>query len=77
VWEHKLKATKHALKTWLKKPIITPISLRQEAVHQLSDLQVEMDSKAIFKTYLEKEQDAQNKTLRAYHHEEKHWRLKS
>jgi hypothetical protein len=77
VWEHKLKATKHALKSWVKNPTNTPLSHRQEIVQQLSDLQVEMETKDIFNSDLEKEQVAQSKTFRAFRHEEEYWRLKS
>jgi hypothetical protein len=36
-----------------------------------------MESKVIFNSDLEKEQAAQNKTFRAFRHEEEYWRLKS
>jgi len=32
VWEKKLKATKHALKTWVKNPMNTPLGHRQETI---------------------------------------------
>jgi hypothetical protein len=70
VWEQRLKATKYALKSSVKNPINTPFSLRKENVHQLLDLQVEMESKVIFNSDLEKEQVAQRKNLRAFRHEE-------
>jgi hypothetical protein len=66
VWEKKLKATKHALKTWVKKPMNTPLRHRQETVQQLSDLQDEMETKDIFNSDLEKEQATQRKTFMCF-----------
>jgi len=77
MWKHKLKETKHALKSWVKNSANTPLSHRLETVQQLSDLQVEMETKDIFNSDLEKEQASQGKTLCAFRHEEEYWRLKS
>eukprot|EP00253_Pinus_taeda_P001754 PITA_01754 len=38
VWEQKLKATKYALKDWIRKPAPNPTSIRKEAVHTLENL---------------------------------------
>jgi hypothetical protein len=77
VWEKKLKATKQALKTWVKNPMNTPLGHRQETIQQLADLQVEMETKDIFSSDLEKEQAAQSKTFCVFRQEEEYWRLKS
>jgi hypothetical protein len=77
VWEKKLKATKYALKAWVKKPMNTPLIHIHETVQQLSDLQVEMEIKYFFNSDLEKEQGAQRKTFCAFRLEEEYWRLKS
>ena len=45
VWEHKLKLTKLALKSWLKNHNNTPTSQRKETVQLLEDLQLEMENK--------------------------------
>ena len=66
MWEKKLKATKHALKAWVKNPINTPLRHRKETVQQLSDLQVEMEIKDILNSDLEKEQASQRKTFCAF-----------
>jgi len=50
----------------------TPLRNIQETVQQLSDLQVEMEIKDIFNSYLEKEQATQRKTLCAFLHEEEY-----
>ena len=56
VWEHKLKATKLALKEWVKSLSNSPISFRKVAVQQLADLQLELESNGITTQALEKEQ---------------------
>ena len=47
VWEHKLKATKTALKEWIKNPIDSSTSHTKQNTKQLLDLQMEMDYKDI------------------------------
>jgi hypothetical protein len=59
VWEQKLKATKQALKDWIKKPTPTPTEQRREAVQSLQTLQIDMESKDIIVELLEKEIKAQ------------------
>jgi len=53
VWEQKLKATKQALKEWIKNPVPTPINTRKEAVYNLETLQTKMESKEITAELLE------------------------
>eukprot|EP00253_Pinus_taeda_P028388 PITA_28388 len=77
VWEQKLKATKQALKEWIKKPVPTPTSQRKEAVQTLQSLQTDMESKDITVDLLEKEIKAQRSTYRSFRMEEEYWRLKS
>ena len=36
VWEHKLKHTKYALKSWIKTPLTTPMSSRKESARVLA-----------------------------------------
>eukprot|EP00253_Pinus_taeda_P032424 PITA_32424 len=55
VWEQKLKATKLALKEWIRKPAPNPTSQRKEIVKLLETLQVEMESRDITPTLLHKE----------------------
>jgi hypothetical protein len=47
VWEHKLKATKTALKAWIKRPTDSPTSLRKQTTNQLLDLQLDLEHKDI------------------------------
>ncbi|WP_151816483.1 hypothetical protein, partial [Acinetobacter seifertii] len=47
IWEQKLKATKHALKEWIKNPNPTPTNQIKEAVQMLHSLQTEMENKDI------------------------------
>ena len=47
VWEHKIKLTKLALKSWIKKHNNTPSSHRKEIVQLLADLQSEKENKEI------------------------------
>lgn len=62
VWEKKLKATKQALKNWIKRPGPSPIEQRKESVHALQTLQTEMENKDITTELLEKETKAQRST---------------
>ena len=57
VWEQKLKATKVALKDWIKKPVKTPTTQRKESTHILENLQMEFEKKDINRTDLEEEQE--------------------
>jgi ribonuclease HI/exonuclease III len=77
VWEQKLKATKQALKEWIKNPVPTPINTRKEAVYNLETLQTEMESKEITAELLEQEIKAQSSTYRSLRKEEEYWRIKS
>jgi hypothetical protein len=77
VWEQKLKATKQALKDWIKKPAPTPTEQRREAVQSLQTLQTDMESKDITTEMLEKEIKAQRSTYQSFRREEEYWRLKS
>lgn len=61
VWEQKLKITKRALKKWIKEPSNSPTSNRKEIVQFLSNLQMDLESKEISASDLEKEQATQNK----------------
>jgi len=77
VWEQKLKATKIALKDWIKKPTSTPTSHHKFATQKLADLQVELENKEISNPDLVQEQEAQVKSYQSYPQEEEYWRLKS
>ena len=77
VWEQKLKATKQALKEWIKKPAPTPTKKRREAVQSLQTLQTEMESKDITAELLEKEIKEKRSTYQSFRKEEEYWRLKS
>eukprot|EP00253_Pinus_taeda_P003653 PITA_03653 len=77
VWEQKLKATKAALKEWVKTPPNTFNTYRKEAVQQLADLQLEMEGKDITMQQLEKEQVAQLTSFSSFRKEEEIWRFKS
>ena len=63
VWEKKLKATKAALKEWIKKPIKTPTTQRKESTQILENLQMEFEKKDINRSDLEEEQAAQAKSF--------------
>jgi exonuclease III len=77
VWEQKLKATKKALKDWIKKPVPTPTEHRKEAVQSLQNLQADMEDKDITAEVLEEEIKAQRATYQSFRSEEEYWRLKS
>ena len=59
VWEHKLKATKIALKEWVKSPSNTLTAHRKYFVQHLEYLQLDLESRDITNQELEKEQAAQ------------------
>ena len=59
VWEQKLKQIKYALKSWVKKPLMTPLSSRQESVHALAEIQLSMEDSEITKPHLDREQSTQ------------------
>eukprot|EP00253_Pinus_taeda_P028806 PITA_28806 len=63
VWEQKLKATKQALKEWIKKLAPNPTSQRKEIVQCLEALQVEMESRDITPMLLDKEDGDRNTTF--------------
>ena len=77
MWEQKLKATKVALKDWIKNPIKTPTTQRKESTQILENLQMEFEKKDINRTDLEEEQEAQAKTFLSFRQEEEFLRLKS
>eukprot|EP00253_Pinus_taeda_P004415 PITA_04415 len=77
VWEQKLKATKQALKDWIKKPIHTPTEQRKEAVQSLQTLQTDMETKEITTEVLETETQAQRSAHQSFRKEEEYWRIKS
>ena len=77
VWEQKLKATKYALKSWVKTPLHTPTTMKQEHVVKLTIIELGMEDGEITKTQLSLEQFAQIKTSQSFQLEEKHLRLKS
>ena len=72
VWEQKLKATKQALKEWIRKPAPNLISHRKEIVQSLEALQVEMDSAEITPALLDKEVKTQCSTFRSFQMEEEY-----
>ena len=77
VWEQKLKATKIALKYWVRNPNNTPTSHRKETIKLLENLQIDLDSREITHTELEKEQATQAKYVLSFQQEEEFLRLKS
>eukprot|EP00253_Pinus_taeda_P006725 PITA_06725 len=77
VWEQKLKATKQALKDWIKNPIHTPTEQRKEAVQSLQALQTDMEIKEITTEVLEIETQAQRSAHQSFRKEEEYWRIKS
>jgi len=77
VWEQKLKATKQALKNWIKKPGPSPTEQRKESVHALQTLQTKMEKKDVTTELLEKETKSQRSAHQTFRKEEEYWRLKS
>jgi len=77
VWEQKLKATKHALKEWIKKPAPNPASNRKEMVHTLEELQTDMENRDVTPALLDKEVKIQRSTFHSFRLEEEYWRIKS
>jgi hypothetical protein len=77
VWEQKLKATKQALKEWIKKPTPSPTDQRKEAVQSLQALQSDMEHKDITTELLDEEVKEQRTTFQSFRREEEYWRLKS
>ena len=77
VWEHKLKATKVALKDLVRNPNNTPIRHIKDSVMLLENLQIDLESKEITYTNLEKEKATQAKSFLSFRKEEMFWRLKS
>lgn len=43
VWEQKIKATKIAVKQWIKKPTVSPTTQRKHSTKQLLDLQMGLE----------------------------------
>eukprot|EP00253_Pinus_taeda_P034761 PITA_34761 len=77
VWEQKLKATKQALKDWIKKLVPNPTSERKENVQSLEALQAEMEKGEITPMLLDKEVKNQCSTYQSLRREEEYWRTKS
>eukprot|EP00253_Pinus_taeda_P028094 PITA_28094 len=77
VWEQKLKATKLALKNWVKKTVHPPTEQRKESVQAIQNLQTEMENIDITADLLEKETKAQCSAHHTFRKEEEYWRLKS
>ena len=77
VWEKKLKAMKIALKYWVRKPNNTPTRHKKEIVQLLENMQLELESKEITCSELEKEQAAQANSFLSFQQEEYFLRLKS
>ena len=72
VWERKLKNTKVALKNWVKISHKNPVSERKEAMENLENIQMEMEDSEITPALLEKEQQAQFNSFRAFKREEEY-----
>ena len=66
VWERKLKNTKVALKAWAKLSHKIPISERIVALSTLEKIQLEMEDSEITPALLEREQNAQFNSFRAF-----------
>jgi exonuclease III len=77
VWEQKLKATKQALKRWIKNPDPNPTSQRKEIVQSLDALQTEMEIREVTPLLLNEEVKTQCSSFRAFRMEEEYWRIKS
>ena len=77
VWEKKLKATKKALKEWLRNLPNPPSQQRKDEVQQLETLQIGMEGLHITLEILNKEAAYQRNTHQAFRREEEYWRLKS
>eukprot|EP00253_Pinus_taeda_P018178 PITA_18178 len=72
IWEQKLKATKHALKEWIKKTDPTPTNQIKEAVQRLHSMQTKMENKDIIAELLDKEVKAQRSTYQSFRAEEEY-----
>ena len=66
LWEQKQKATKIALKDWVRKSINTPIRHIKETIQLLENLQIDLESKEIIYTELEKEKASQAKSYLSF-----------
>ena len=77
VWEQKLKRTKYALKSWVKRPLTTLMSNRQDNVHVLAEIQLSMEGYEITKSQLDKGQSAQTNYFLSFRQEEEYLCLKS
>eukprot|EP00253_Pinus_taeda_P017553 PITA_17553 len=67
IWEQKLKATKYALKEWIKKPDPNPAYQRKEAVQRLHSMQTEMENKEITAELLDEEVKARDRNTSYFH----------
>jgi len=77
VWEQKIKATKTALKQWIKKPTDSPTTQRKQSTKQLLDLQMGLEMQDITSAKIHSEQEHQISTLQTFKEEKEYLRLKS
>jgi len=62
----KIKATKTALKQWIKKPTVSPTTQRKQSTKQLLDLQMGLETQDISRAKIHREQEHQISTLRTF-----------
>ena len=72
-----MKQTKFSLKKWIKSPLPTSLTLRNERVAELSALQFELENSDITTSHIALEQLAQHNTYHSFRKEEEHLRMKS
>ena len=77
VWEYKLKRTKYALKSWVKKYLTTLMSNSQDKVQVLAEIQLDMEDSEITKSHLDFEQATQLNSFLSFRQEEEYLCLKS
>ena len=65
------------MKSWIKKPILNPTSIRKETVKELADLQFNMEESDITKLVLLSEKISQATSYQTFRYEEEELRLKS
>jgi hypothetical protein len=73
----KAQSHKASPEDWIKKPTPNPTSQRKEIVQSLEALQVEMETRDITPTLLDKEVKTQCSSFRSFRMEEEYWRIKS
>eukprot|EP00253_Pinus_taeda_P028366 PITA_28366 len=77
VWEQNIKATKVALKQWIKNPIDSPTTQQKQSIKQLLDLQMGLEIQDITRAKIHSKQEHQISTLQTFREEEEYLRLKS